>query len=147
VSLPARKRYRFILWPAIVAGMALLVALFVRLTASNALSEALTAVVEGRQIPAHIRLDILGMEVRRQDPSKFRDLLLPGPRVIESHYMWHFFPHRATAFFLETRADVGLICEVYADDGWDLYCGQLRCESKPCVYTIRPDHIVPVGTY
>ena len=117
-----------------------------RYSAERAVTDALRAVVDGRPVPAGTQLDILGMQVSLQDPERFRALFSRGVVATQGMYMWDSFPRRAFVFELAVQQDIGMVCEAYAEGEWRVFCGQLRCVEQPCIFSSRPDRLVPYGT-
>jgi len=131
---------------SVVAVSSIAFAAYSRVAAERSITDALRAVSEGRAVPADTKLDILGMQVALQDPDRFRELLSRGFEVSGGAYMWGAFPRRAFVFTLDVRPDIGLVCETNAEREWQIFCGQLRCAEQPCIFSTRPDRLVPFGT-
>lgn len=139
--------HKYLTVPLSIAVLVMVgLAAYWRVSAERAVTNALRAVVDGRPVPVGTQLDILGMQVALQEPARFRALFSHGVDVIEAMYIWDGFPRRTFAFWLAVQQDIGMVCEAYVEGGWRIFCGQLRCVEQPCIFSARPDRLVPYGT-
>jgi hypothetical protein len=120
-----------------VLGVGTIYLLYLRYATENVLNRTLSAVAEGHELPDDVSLDLLGMQVQLQESESFGDVLRPGFRVSES-YVWPTVLGRGVDFDVQVQSDIGLICGVYSRDVWEVFCMNLRCSLKPCVFTTRP---------
>lgn len=112
---------------------------YLRYWSEHVLNRALEAVVAQSDLPPGVTPDTLGMQVQLQDTTEFASLLRTGYSVSQVD-LWSFLELRGVGFALTLQPDIGLVCEVYDRDGWEIFCGQIHCALKPCVFTARPDH-------